>query len=430
MRSNQTLHVMLWLKKAKATKDGKAPIYARITIDGESDEISLSRKAHPKHWDTEIKRVTDPSQDARATNLKIAQIEADLDAHFKVLQKDYEKITPAMLKNAYLGLPLMYTGEAKNSSEIKIPTLIDAFDAFIKQFTKLVEKKQRSKETLKHWHSAKNKIVEFLPFQYKCTDIDLLEVKYSFAENFYNYFTLELEEPISELTAKGYIKKIKQILKECVKKELIPTNPIADFTCGGGVKEIEPLEFTQVQAILQKEIELERLDQVRDAYIFQCFTGFAFQDIYALSPENIVLVGKNAERWLIKDRGKTGVSEMVPILPIVEEIINKYKDDPYCKKNNLLLPINSNSKYNGYLKEIATICDIKRDLNTHLARHTFADMMLNNGVPLEDVSRMLGHKSIRTTQRYCKVRKIRISQSMNMIRYKMFTKDGKLKMVS
>lgn len=124
--------------------------------------------------------------------------------------------------------------------------------------------------------------------------------------------------------------------------------------------------------------------------------------------DHIVKVGLSAERWLIKDRGKTGVSEMVPILPIIEELTAKYKTDPYCIINNRLIPVNSNSTYNGYLKEIAAICGIGRELNTHLARHTFADIMLNSSIPLEDVGKMLGHRNIRTTQRYAHVRKNRL----------------------
>lgn len=118
---------------------------------------------------------------------------------------------------------------------------------------------------------------------------------------------------------------------------------------------------------------------------------------------------------------------MVPLLPVTEEIIERYKHHPYCKVKGCLLPINSNARYNGYLKELAVICGIDRELNTHLARHTFADMMLNNGVPLEDVARMLGHKNIRTTQRYTTVRKQRISNSMAGIRKLFFDSKGRFK---
>jgi site-specific recombinase XerD len=201
------------------------------------------------------------------------------------------------------------------------------------------------------------------------------------------------------------------------------------FVCSGGNKEVMPLELFEVEAIHKKEIDIDRIGEVRDAFIFQCFTGFAYQDMYNLSPENIVKVGRSGEKWLIKDRGKTEVTEMVPILPVVQELIDKYKNHPYCKVNNRLIPVNSNFRYNVYLKELAVICGIKRPLNTHLARHTFADMMLNNGVPLEDVGKMLGHRNIRTTQRYARVRKQRISDHMALVKQKLFTNSGKLRAV-
>ena len=205
------------------------------------------------------------------------------------------------------------------------------------------------------------------------------------------------------------------------------------FKCSGGDVEVISLEFWQVEKILHKPFTVERIAEVRDAFIFQCFTGFAYQDIYDLTPENIVLVGRKKERWLVKHRGKTEVGEMVPILPIVDELIARYRNHPYCIANNKLIPVNSNYRYNSYLKEIADLCEIRditgniRKLDTHDARHFFADMMLNNGVPLEDVSKMLGHKSIRTTMRYCRVRKSRISESVARVKQKLFTKSGELR---
>ncbi|WP_214226612.1 site-specific integrase [Pedobacter sp. B4-66] len=428
---------MFWIKKSKATKDGKAPLYARITIDGEDEEIAVSRKCHPEFWDTDIKRVTESSAEARITNLSIAEIELNLERQFIVLQSQHEKITPLMLKNVYLGLPVNFDKSVTPIVEDKKETtLLEVYTDFINRFQKQVIKGKRSKETLKHWNSAKKKVAEFIKFQYSATEVNLLDIKFSFAEKYYDYMTLEVDKPLSEVSAKGHIKKLKQILKGCVSKEYITKNPIQDFKCSGGEKDVEPLEMEQVQRIYYKDFGITRLEEVKDAFIFQCFTGFAYQDVYALSRENIIKVGNTGELWLIKDRGKTKVSEMVPILPIVQEIIDKYKNHPYCIANNCLLPINSNARYNGYLKEIADICGIlpinedDHGLGTHKARHTFADMMLNNGVPLEDVSKMLGHKSIRTTQRYCKVRKHRISENMGKVKSILFTREGKLKEVS
>ncbi|MBB6130578.1 site-specific integrase [Mucilaginibacter lappiensis] len=437
MKSNQKLSLLFWLFKAKATKkDGKAPLYVRMTIDGEEDLISLSRKVDPQFWDTENKKVTDNSVEGKKTNKKMAEVRVDLERHFAVLQSQYSNITPLMLKNVYNGLPALAKRNEVKEPEEKIPTLLEALQTFIDRFEKMVEKKHRSKYTLTHWKTTRKKVEAFLIFQYKAVDIDLQDIKYAFAEKFYDYMTLEVDKPLVEVTAKKHIKKVRQILGACVRYEFLAKNPFVDFNCSGGERDVEPLEMEQVQAIYRKEFTIPRLIEVRDAFIFQCFTGFAYQDVYALTADNIINVGNTGERWLIKERGKTSVSEMVPILPIVEEIIDKYKNHPRCLKDNCLLPINSNTRYNGYLKEISDICGItieqlnNKELGTHKARHTFADIMLNNGVPIEDVSRMLGHKSIRTTQRYCRVRKNRISESVNKVKTILFTSEGELRQVS
>lgn len=310
-------------------------------------------------------------------------------------------------------------------------TLMDGFSEFIDRFEKLVEKGLRSDGTLRQWKSTKRKVQKFLEDKYHTSDILYTQVMPDFGDILYDYFTLEVDRPLDEATAKKHIKKTKQILKIGVKKRVITVNPIADFVCGGDQKEVLPLELDEVLAIYKKDFGVDRLNEVADAYIFQCFTGFAYQDLYNLTPDNIILVGSEKERWLIKDRGKTGVSEMVPILPVIEELIAKYRNHSKRLVNNQLIPVDSNANYNGYLKEIAVVCKINRDLKTHLARHTFADIMLNLGVPLEDVSKMLGHRSIRTTQRYCRVNKERISRNMKQfVRHALFNNIGKLKMVS
>lgn len=261
--------------------------------------------------------------------------------------------------------------------------------------------------------------------------MDLSDIEYSFAHNFYNYLTIEREVLLQEAAAKKQIKNLKQLLSLAETSRWVEKNPIQKFKCGGDETEIPPLELHEVEALWRKQLTIERLIEVRDAFVFQCFTGFAYQDIYGLSTEHVIKVGVNGEKWLVKKRGKTNATEMVPVLPIIEQLIEKYKNHPYCIINNRLLPINSNARYNGYLKELSVICGIERELNTHLARHTFADIMLNVfGFSLEEVSKMLGHKSIRTTQRYARIRKMRISDTMSRVKGILFTEDGQLRKIA
>ncbi|WP_367867565.1 phage integrase SAM-like domain-containing protein [Pedobacter sp. WC2423] len=298
----------------------------------------------------------------------------------------------------------------------------------IEGFTLLVKKNQRSKETLKQWRSTKKKIAEFITHTFKSKDPELSEIDQSFAHKFHTFLIVKRKPSIQQSAAMKQIKNTKQLLNIAETNKWIISNPIEKFRCGSEEPEILPLELFEVESIWRKNLSIDRLIKVRDAFIFQCFTGFAYQDIYNLSPQNIVKVGAENEKWLIKERGKTKVTEMVPILPIITEIIAKYKDDPYCIFHKKLIPVNSNFRYNYYLKELSDLCGIGRPLNSHLARHTFADLMLNTlDFPLEDVSKMPGHKNIRTTQRYARIKKKRISKKMNLSKHLLFDADGQLK---
>lgn len=403
-------------------------MFIRITLNGERKEVSLKNSINPDSWDVINKTVTKIEPDFRNINLSIASAKTDLVRIYDALWHKYDVVTSAMIGRAYLGKAVLPIAEP-SANEKQGMTLLNAFDEFIIRFEKLVKKGKRSEGTLRHWRTTKTKVLKFLMFKFKKKDIFFDEIDTFFADHIYDYLTLDAEKQMAEPTAKKHIKSIKQIIKIGVKSKAIGSNPIADFKCGCDEPEIPPLELHQVYDIFNKDFGIERLNEVRDVYTFQCFTGFAYGDLEKLSPENIILIGNSKERWLIKDRGKTGVSEMVPILPIVEKLIEKYKKHPKCRMKNRLMPVDSNVRYNGYLKEIGTVCRIDRELNTHLARHTFADIMLNSGVPLEDVGKMLGHKSIRTTQRYCRVRKQRISENMKIARKKLFTPQGKLKLV-
>jgi len=431
MKNHQKLTLLFWHRKSKADAKGYAPVICRISIEGEeSEELAIGKKVHVNNWDVENKRAKGGSLE-KTTNLKISEVAVDLNREFVILQAGYERITPLMLKNVYKGLPpLLGKGEPKPEAQI-MPTLLQVSDVHIANFKKMVDKKLRSPETLKQWNATRKKIEEFLVTQFHLKDIELAAIEHSFAVKFYNYLTIDREKILGEAAAKKQVKNLKEILTFAETSNWVTKNPIIKFKCGGDDTDIPPLEYFEVERIWSKEITIQRLAEVRDAFIFQCFTGFAFQDVFALTSENIVKIGISGERWLVKDRGKTGVSEMVPILPIVEQLIERYKDHVCRKFKGLLIPVNSNARYNGYLKELAVICGVNRELNTHLARHTFADIMLNiMEFSLEEVSKMLGHKTTRTTQRYAKVRKNKISKTLARVKGIVFTDDGQLRKIA
>ncbi|WP_293906037.1 site-specific integrase [Sphingobacterium sp. UBA5670] len=404
------LPMVLRTKARKTT--GKAPLTIRITLkDQKPKEVPVGTTILPENWDVESKTVSKSESNHRAINNKIKGMLVDLNRIYDKLFFEHNIITPEMIKRVYFNKPIVE--ESIIEDPTLPPTLLEVFDEFIEKFQKMVEKDDRSPFTKTQLKTTKKKLQTFLQVKYKKDDIDFKEISPEFGDEIFDFLTLDVPKPLSEGTAKKHIKKIKQIIKIGVKKRIILTNPIEDFVCGGDQKEIPPLEYDQVLKIFYKDFGIDRLNEVRDAFIFQTFTGFAFQDIYNLTSENIILVGQNKERWLAKHRGKTDVYEIVPMLPLVEQLIDRYKDHPKCVLKGVLMPVNSNTRYNGYLKEIAEICNINRKLTTHLARHTFADIMLNLGMPMEDVGKMLGHRSIRTTQRYCRVSIRRLQKNFN-----------------
>ena len=179
--------------------------------------------------------------------------------------------------------------------------------------------------------------------------------------------------------------------------------------------------------LYRKNLDIDRLAEVRDVYLFCCFTGFAYQDVANLTKDNIVM-GIDGEKWIVKDRKKTNTLERIPSLPISHEIVERYKDHPYCVYHDRLLPVNSNQRFNGYLKEIAIFFGIKKHLTTHTARHTFTTKVtLEHDVPIETVSQMLGHKSIRTTQIYAKVTQRKVSNNMKELKNRLFGANSDFK---
>ncbi|MDR3008657.1 MAG: tyrosine-type recombinase/integrase [Sphingobacterium sp.] len=413
---------------------GKAPLIVRITLkDQQPKEVPVGTTILPENWSVDTKTVRKADPEYKAINNKIKGILVDLSRVYDKLFLEYDQVSPLMIKRAYFGKPPI---EPPKKTELaEVATLLKSFDNFIENFEVLTAKKKRAEGTLRQWKATKKKVFEYLRYRKRKNqeekeekeekeitdfkeeltrvDIHFNEINATFGNAMYEYLTLYAISKLSDATAKKHIKKLKHIIKIAVESDIIPKNPIAGFKCGGDTNEVIPLEWEEVERIYNKNFGIQRLDEVADAYIFQCYTGFAYQDLYGLSKDNIILVGRQKERWLCKHRGKTGVMEMVPMLPIIESIIEKYKNHPICIMRNALLPILSNTNYNGYLKEIGAICGIKRELNTHLARHTFADIMLNLGMPLEDVSKMLGHKTTRTTQRYGQVRKNRIKENFD-----------------
>jgi site-specific recombinase XerD len=412
MKINEDLSILFWLKREKGTKDGRIPIYVRITVkNGKPANFSSGKKIHPDFWDAKTGPDT-VCPDYQLINSYLTRTKAELEKCYNRLTATHKKITATMVKDAYKPKPVVEK------------TLMQAFKLHNDEFAEKVKKKKGAQGTLNRYVRLKDKVEVFLKAKYKINDIDLDELHIGIATNFYHHLIMD---DIGENTAMKYVKTLKQIIDRAITEGWIKFNAITNFKCTYDQPDREILESHEISALYNKNITINRLSEVRDVYIFCCFTGYAYETTYNLEPENI-FTGIDGKLWVTKDRAKTGSEECVPLMPIPLAIVEKYKNHPYCMANNKLLPVNSNYRYNVYLKELADICGVNKELTTHTARHTFATTVtLENDVPLETVGKMLGHKDLRSTQIYAKITKRKISNNIKELESKIFYDNGLLK---
>lgn len=348
MKVNEMLSVLFYLSCAKRTSDGLVPLYVRITIDGERREFASGKRMLPEHW-TAQERATKDCPDHLSINSYITKTTAALEKCYNVLEATETKVTATMVKDKY-----MPKAPAQR-------TLMDAFKLHNTEFSDRVGKKNGKKGTLLRYERLEKKVRNFLYQQYKVRDVELEAMKKSFAPNFYHRL---LMEDIGANTAMTYVKTLKQVINRAVNEGWVSHNPCGHFKFSYVQPEREYLEKHEITHIYNKVINVPRLEEVRDVFIFCCFTGYAYETTYNLTQENL-FKGLDGKMWVTKNRAKTDTEETVPLMPIALAIIGKYKNHPYCVANNRLLPVNSNYRYNAYLKEIADLCGITKKLTTH-----------------------------------------------------------------
>ena len=277
--------------------------------------------------------------------------------------------------------------------------------------------KEYAPGTLERYTTSLKHTIEFMQWKYNISDIDITKIDHAFITDY--EFWLRSVRNCANNTAVKYIKNFNKIIKICLANDWLDKNPFANYK--SKVKEVERVYLSEeeIQSIIKKELKTERLTLVRDIFLFSCFTGLAYIDVKNLTKSHISF-GIDGEKWIFTHRQKTESASKIPILPVTQMIIDKYADHPQALNQDKLLPILSNQKMNAYLKEIAAVCKIDKELTFHIARHTFATTVtLTNGVPIESVSKMLGHKNLRTTQHYAKVLDKKVGEDMKLLKEKM-----------
>jgi integrase len=256
--------------------------------------------------------------------------------------------------------------------------------------------------------------LHFLKKEYGCTDINILSLDLAFIKRLYNWYRI-----IKDLNHNSTLKNIanmKKIVLDCVDNGWLTGDPFAKFPMGREEVETIYLNKDELQAIAAKKLTNARLSRVRDVFIFCCFTGLSFIDVKQLKRSEVNIDSKGELR-IYKNRQKTGTPAFILLLPITQKILTKYEDDEHCIVKDMLLPVLSNQKYNSYLKELADRCDVDKELSSKMARNTFATTVtLANNVPIESISKMMGHKSLRQTQHYAKVLAVKVSEDMDALK--------------
>ncbi|HOY42512.1 MAG TPA: site-specific integrase [Chitinophagales bacterium] len=400
---NKTLGILFYVKRAKIDDNGKAPIYVRITVDGIRSELSIKRSIELDRWIPSAGKVKGTNEEARSFNSYIDTVRTKIYDHQKKLMDNNKTITSEAIKNSMLGI------------EEKQRTIVAIFQYHNKQVKALVGK-EFAAGTLERYETVLRLLQLFLEFQYKVKDMPIHQINHKFITDL--EFYLKTERDNCHNTAIKYIKNFKKIVRIALANGWIDKDPFVNFKATIKDVEREFLTEEEIQNVISKDLHFGRLDQVRDIFIFCCFTGLAYADVKKLSNDDLV-IGIDGSKWIKTNRTKTDVRSNIPLLPTPLAILEKYKDHPEANHSNKLLPVLSNQKMNAYLKEISTLCEITKNFSTHLARHTFATTVtLTNGVSLESVSKMLGHKSIKTTQHYAKIVDRKVSDDMLLLKAK------------
>ena len=387
--------VSYYVRSNYENKQGKSPLMIRIFLNGEMLNVGSSGiYIDKKLWNNSTNRVKGRGSESLNLNAQLDNISNSLQMIFKKHEFD-EDLTLDKIKSIFLG-----------KNKVKT-TFVEFYDKYLEDIKAQVGA-GKSIALYHKYSAARSHFVNFLHAKYGRKDLMPGELTHLIIHDFEIY--LKTVVSLKSNSATKTLKFFKTVVIFAQKCGVMTHDPFLNHHF-----HLEPVDRgfltdEEIQRIMQKDFEIPRLEMVRDVFIFSCFCGLAYIDVAHLTQENIITLDNRP--WIIINRQKTNVQSNIPLLEIPQMILYKYKGKT---KDNRLLPVLSNQKINAYLKEIADLCGIKKRLSYHLARHTFATMLLSKGVPIESVSKMLGHTNIKTTQIYARITNKKIEQDMMQV---------------
>lgn len=400
MLDYSTFSVLFFIRKKRNFSELQ-PIYARVTVDGKRAEISLKRSILVNLWDASKGRARGTSQNTRALNGYLDIVYTRLiDCHSKLWEKD-KVISPKAIKSLFLGL----------DQEHK--TLKDIIDYHNKHMSSVLQP-----GTLKNYYTTERYLYKFLKKNFKTDNFYLKHLSHGFIIDFEHFLrTFKPKKERRTCSNNGtmkHLERLKKMINLAVKLEWIPKNPFVNYQLKFQKNERHYLNEHELGILEQTIFSSQSLEKVQNIFIFSCYTGLSYIDIKELTGDQVVK-NINGSDWIYTRRIKTNETVKIPLLKQAQEILCKYHEKKGAR-NELIFPTISNQKMNSYLKEIASSIGIRKNITFHSARHTFATTVtLANGVPIETVSKLLGHTKLATTQIYARVLENKLSSDMQQL---------------
>ena len=391
MRS--TFKVLFFLKRDKQKKDGSVPVYCRITIDGKEARFGMKKNIDPKLWNVKEGKATGKSTESSEINALLEKTKAGIHKIYRDIQERENAVSAEKVKNIFLGI------------DSKQYMLLKAFDEHVEEKFNLIGKRI-VKSTYNRYYYLRIRLSEFLTEKYHLSDIPLREINYQFIRDFEMY--LLTVRGNKQSTIAQYLINLKKIVELAYKNEWIFRNPFINYKIEDEKSERGFLTQREVEVLMNWKLD-KKLERTRDVFIFCCFTGLSYIDVFKLTRDKINL-SIDGQQWIMGKREKTDMDYFIPMMEIPKKILEKYKNETF--KDGKLLPVKVSLTVNRHLKEISEICEINKHLTFHLSRHTFATLTMSKGVSLESVSKMLGHKNIQTTQIYAKMTTEKVGRDM------------------
>ena len=405
MSSKTTFGLTFFINRSKERKNGECPVMLRININGERAALQLKRYLKPEDWDTTRYVMKGRSNEARIFNDYLEAVRVKAHKKYNELLSLTDDVTPQMLRDAILGV-----------NTAKTRTVIDIWQDHVDGLQKLIGKENTYATYQKH-NTAKNHFQKFLQKYYRVNDVSIKAVDHHMIQQYNMY--LKTEKGCNSNTATKFLQNLKRITCISMRNGWLLKDPFVGISLS--IKEVDRpyLTMEEIQTLIDYDSNIERLKRVRDIFIFSCYTGLAYIDVKKLKKAEVE-GSEELGYWIRTRRQKTDARANIPLLDIPMDIINNYCRLDLLMPEDPILPVLSNQKINAYLKELADVCGIHKELTFHVARHSFAtSVTMTNGVPMETVSKMLGHKNMKSTQHYARIVDQKVGDDMKLLAAKL-----------